>query len=84
MSWQVSWGARAIKDLSKLDPPDARRIYRAVHKLADTGHGDLKLLKGSDEYRLRVGNWRVRLEYNLEEYELVVIRVLHRREGYRK
>ncbi len=55
-----------------------------LETFASTGHGDVKKLKGSDrEYRLRVGDWRVRFE-RLEAGVYRVLRVLHRREAYRQ
>ena len=50
-------------------PPAARssvatRILDALARLADTGQGDVTRLQGvSDEWRLHVGDWRVRFRY---------------------
>jgi mRNA interferase RelE/StbE len=75
--------ARAEADMRALDPPVAARIFDAIERLAETGQGDVKKLKGSDrEYRLRVGNWRVRFE-RLDSQTYVILRVLHRRDAYR-
>ena len=36
------------------------RITAALERLASTGHGDVKKLQGRpDDFRLRVGKWRV-------------------------
>jgi len=61
----------------------------AVERLAISGQGDVERLRGfaSPQYRLRVGDWRVRYRYeDLDEDEegISVTRVLHRREAYRK
>ena len=56
----VIWTPRALRELRALDQRAARRIGSAVTRYAKTGHGDARKLAGrADEYRLRVGAWRV-------------------------
>ncbi len=64
----------------------AMRIGQAVTRLAETGQGDVTKLAGSGgEYRLRVGDWRVRFAYDVDADVLVVTRILRRNEGtYRR
>jgi mRNA-degrading endonuclease RelE of RelBE toxin-antitoxin system len=61
----------------------ARRISRALTRLAQTGQGDLKRLHGRREWRLRVGDWRVRLDLDHGAETLTVLRVLPRGRAYR-
>jgi len=49
-------------------------------EFAESGHGDVKRLKGRDGMRLRVGDWRV-IFYEDQE-KIVVAAVGHRREVY--
>lgn len=54
-----------------------------MERFAETGAGNVKRLQGIDppEYRLRMGNYRVRFH---QEYETMrVLRVRNRREAYR-
>jgi mRNA-degrading endonuclease RelE of RelBE toxin-antitoxin system len=69
--------------LAALDKGIARRIKHAVERFAGTGAGNVKRLQGIDppEYRLRVGDWRVRFAQVDETVR--VLRVLNRREAYR-
>ncbi len=72
--------------MKRLDSDIQRRVHEAIIRLAETGRGDVTKLKGTtDEYRLRVGDWRVRFTHSRAEKDatLVVFRVLHRREAYR-
>jgi len=80
---RLEWSPPAQNDVRKLDRAVARRIFAALDRYAESGYGDLARLQGeSHEYRLRVGDWRVRVR--LEGPDLVVIlRVRHRREAYR-
>lgn len=59
------------------------RIFAALVRLAETGEGDVKALKGqSGELRLRVGDYRVR--FTLEADGAIRIHtVRHRKEAYR-
>ena len=52
--------------------------------LADTGQGDVTRLQGSsDEWRLRVGDWRGRFRDDHPTRTLEVLRILPRGQAYR-
>ena len=74
---------RAGKDLRRIQKQDASRIADALERLADSLSGDVKRLTNfTPEYRLRVGLYRVLFEVE-NENEIVVYRIVHRREAYR-
>lgn len=74
---------RAESDLRGLDRETARRVFDAVERFVASGHGDIRKLKGTtNEFRLRVGDWRIRLERR-PEGGYNVLRVLNRRDAYR-
>lgn len=80
---RIDWSPPAEADLRKLDRPVARRIFAALDRYAETGYGDLSRLQGENkEYRLRVGDWRIRLRLESPD-RVVILRVRHRREAYR-
>ena len=80
----VDWTRQANSDQRGLSRRNADRINVAVRRLATADYGDAERLKGIDppRYRLRVGDWRVMLETS--PGLIRVLRVLHRREAYRK
>lgn len=82
--WRVVVDDRARKDLRGLDPPTRERILSAIMRLARGAElaGDIKRLRGSGEYRLRVGDWRVRFERDDRQLIIVVVRVLPRGRAY--
>ncbi|ADG07660.1 MULTISPECIES: type II toxin-antitoxin system RelE/ParE family toxin [Kyrpidia] len=85
MTYSVSWSRQALRDLQKLDKSTATRIIAAVETFAETGRGDVRRLSNADgEYRLRVGNWRVRFILNHKSHLVVVIRVLPRSGAYKR
>jgi mRNA interferase RelE/StbE len=78
----IAWSDRARTDVRKLDRETAMRIFAALHRLAETGEGDVRKLAGeSGELRLRVGDWRVR--FTDDSKTLNIYAVLHRKEAYR-
>jgi mRNA-degrading endonuclease RelE of RelBE toxin-antitoxin system len=60
-------------------------VVEAVKHFAETGQGDVVHLVGVEpaEYRLRVGDWRVRFYRDDDPEALHVLRVLHRGKAYR-
>ena len=83
MNYTVGLKPRASKDLRRIQKQDASRIADALERLADDLCGDVKRLTNfTPEYRLRVGQYRVLFEVE-NENEIVVYRIVHRREAYR-
>lgn len=85
MNYYVDWSRKAIRDLKHLDKPASNRIIASVDGFSATGRGDVKKLTNTDgEYRLRVGDWRVRFTKDDEVRVLSVIRELPRGEAYKR
>ncbi len=82
--WRVVIDDRARKDLRRIDPPTRDRILRAITRLAQGAEltGDVKRLQGSYEYRLRVGDWRVRFERDGRQLIITIVHVLPRGRAY--
>ena len=83
--WSASFARRGDKDMERLDPPVRQRIVDALGRvLAEDPSADVRKLKGSDEERLRVGDWRVRFKRDPKRREIVVLRVLPRGRAYKR
>lgn len=83
MKYQVRFKPRSMKDLKKIPLESRERIVEKIEAMSDDLAGDVKQLTNiTPEYRLRVGDYRVLFE--IEEAAIVVYRVRHRREAYRK
>jgi len=80
---EIEWAEAALQDMAALDKGIARRVKQTVDRFARTGAGNIKKLQGFDppEYRLRVGDYRVR--FDLDGENIRVLRVRNRREAYR-
>ena len=79
----IEWSALSLEEMAAFDKGIARRIKAAVERFAETETGNIKKLHGLDlpEYRLRVGDWRVR--FALDGDTLRVLRVRNRKDAYR-
>jgi mRNA interferase RelE/StbE len=76
----IAFTPAATTQWLKLAPNIRERINARLEQFANTGHGDVKRLKGRSGSRLRVGDWRV-IFY--EEHETIIVTdVGHRREIY--
>ncbi len=75
----------ATRDLAQIARQDRERLVYAIDRLAEQPHvgyplkGDLRGLR-----RLRVGDYRVVYELLDNELVVLVVRVAHRREAYRR
>jgi mRNA interferase RelE/StbE len=84
-AFAVEYHPNALKDLSKLDKPVARRIVNAVDalKVNPRPNGAGPLAGYPELWRIRVGNYRV--VYTIRDAELIILalRVRHRSNVYR-
>ncbi|MFN7936911.1 MAG: type II toxin-antitoxin system RelE/ParE family toxin [Bryobacteraceae bacterium] len=80
---RIAWSEQAKFDIRAIEKPHAMRILAGLHKFAESGEGDVKLLQGdTEELRLRIGDYRLFFVYSSVE-GIEVRRVRHRREAYR-
>jgi mRNA interferase RelE/StbE len=85
MAYSILLRPAAIRDLKSL-PSDIRsRIEKAIDRLVGDPRtsGTRKLAGFDDEWRLRVGDYRILYIINDPERQVVIARVAHRREAYR-
>ena len=85
MSFSIRIKKSAAGELKRLARPDRIRIVAAIDRLAETPHlgaalkGNLRGLR-----RLRVGDHRVVYEVRDDELVVLVVRIAHRRDVYRR
>jgi mRNA interferase RelE/StbE len=81
--WSYEITPPARRDLKRLDPPVRRRIVEALDRfIDDPGRADIRRLNPT-EWRLRMGNWRVRFSFDEKRHVVSVLRVLPRGRAYR-
>jgi mRNA interferase RelE/StbE len=84
-SYAVEVRRPAERDLRQLPPKIVDRAWLAIRRLADDPlpRGAVKLTGSTNEYRLRVGVYRILYEVEHDQRLVTVFRVAHRREAYR-
>ncbi len=85
MSFSIRIKQSAARELRRIARPDRTRIVAAIDRLAETPHLGTSL-KGDHRglRRLRVGDYRVVYEIRDDELVVLVVRVAHRRDAYRR
>ncbi|QTX04195.1 type II toxin-antitoxin system RelE family toxin [Agromyces archimandritae] len=86
MPYAISYAPSAAKAIRKLDKAIARRLIAAIGALAEEPRpaGCIQLKGGDGELRIRVGDYRIVYDIDDGELVIVVLRVGHRREVYRR
>ena len=83
MSFKIIWDEKAHDSLNKLEPSISRRIFKKVEELSENPFSkDIKRLKGSNDFRLRVGDYRVIFEIDKET--IIILKVGHRKNIYKR
>ena len=81
MIYKIKIRPKALKFIEKQDKNQKLRIYKAIYNLPN---GDVKKMAGcKNEYRLRVGNYRIIYEQNLNEFIILITRVENRGQIYK-
>ncbi len=84
MRYRLAYTRRAERDIEGLDPHTKERLGKVLLRYAEDPLNHAERLTESElgSYRFRVGDYRV--IFDLEGEEIVVLRVGHRREIYRR
>jgi mRNA interferase RelE/StbE len=83
--YRVTLKSSAEKEFFLLPEPISVRIFPKIKALSTDPRprGCIKLSGGRDEWRIRVGEYRVIYAINDEEKRVKVTRIAHRREVYK-
>lgn len=84
MAYTVSISNNARKQLKEIPATYAKQIRNHIDKLAENPrpHGSIKLKGYEDEYRIRVGVYRILYTINDKEIRVEVIAIGHRKDIY--
>jgi len=82
MIYTVSFKPKSLKDGRKIAKNDLESIFEKIDYMKTDLRGDVKKLTNFiPEYRLWIGNYRVLFE--VENNEIVIYRIIHRKETYK-
>lgn len=85
MKFQIIWSELAANELKKLDRTVANRIFKKVSQLVENPyHFDVTKIVGDPYFRLRVGDYRVIFDIQNDKLRILVLKVGHRKNIYKK
>ena len=86
MRYEIIVAPSAAREMRKLDPQGRRRVQAAIELLAETPRppAATQLVGGAGEWRVRTGDYRIIYEINDESIIVLVLRIGHRRDVYRR
>ena len=84
MTYRLVYTHRAVKDIEALDTTVKQRIGKTLHRFEQNPLAHAEPLKQSElgSYRFRIGDYRA--VFDLIGEEIIVLRVGHRREIYKR
>ena len=85
-TYRIEWKPSALRELKRIDRQVIPRIIQAVERLPDDPYAaGVRKLRGAEHtYRLRVGEYRVVYEVVGAKLTIVIVRIRHRRDAYRR
>jgi mRNA interferase RelE/StbE len=80
---RIEWTPQARADVRRIDRQTALSLLEELADYVLNGHGEIKRLQNLNppEFRLRVGDYRVRF-YDHGDH-IQILRIRHRRDAYR-
>ena len=82
--WKIELSEEAFRDLSNLQQRDIKRIINKLKNSPKEPKHFFKRLKGYDEYKLKVGDYRVIALLIHERKVIFVEKIGHRRKIYKE
>ena len=80
--WEIIYARSAVRELEKLNPAARTLVLRGIQRYAETG--DVKKLQvdKTSTWRLRVGDWRVFFDKDVQKRVLAIKSVRNRKDSY--
>jgi mRNA interferase RelE/StbE len=83
--YKIVFHKSVAKDLRRIPSQDLRRILATADLLSEEPRpSGIEKLSGQEKYRIRKGNYRIIYEIKDDEVVVVVAKVGHRRDVYRR
>ena len=84
MTYEVVATSAAARDIRRLSPEHKERLGRTMLALGEDPRGQGQKLAVKDAYRVRVGDYRIVYRVNDGAKRVLVVRIRHHREVYRR
>lgn len=84
-AYKIEIKRSAAKELEKVGERDRERIIERIRALSENPRPpQAKKLSGAEKYRIRQGDYRVLYQIRDEVITIVVVRIAHRRDVYKR
>lgn len=85
MSYHIAIANSAKRDMRRLDSDLQQRVATHLQALRNSPRpsGVKKLRDRDNQWRIRIGDYRIIYEIDEDEHIIVILRIKHRREAYR-
>lgn len=80
----IEWSRTALNSLEKLDKKDVERIVRKINEIKDSPLRFIKGLVNKDFSKIRIGDYRIFVDFVIEEDRLIIHSIKHRKNAYKK
>ena len=80
--YKIIWDKKPREILQKLQPTISSRIYKKVNELTENPLPKVKRLKGINTFSLRVGDYRVILDIDMQNKIIYILNIGHRKNIY--
>ena len=84
MSYEIIFTDTSRKQFKKLEKDIQERIIKALERIRIRPEAHIKKLVGDPGYRLRVGEYRIILDIEKEKLIILVVKIGHRKNIYKK
>lgn len=82
--YSVIYDDVALQDLGKLEKKIRKRIFEKIHSTKENPFHYFEKLTARNEYKLRVGDYRVIVDIDEKTKRILVLFVDHRKNVYKK
>lgn len=83
-SWKVQWTHQALKAIGSFDKKIAKRIIKKLELAATNPKKYFDKLVGCDEYKLRLGDYRLLVLISHDAQTILIECIDHRKNIYKK
>jgi len=84
MPWQIEWSDEAVRDITSLEKDVAERIIKKLDQVVTDPYRYFERIVGSDEFKLRVGDYRVIVLLANNSKIIFIKKAGHRKNVYKK
>ena len=83
--YKIIFRKSVAQDMRRIPNRDLRKILAAINSLSEEPRpSGVERLSGQEKYRVRQGNYRIIYEINVKEVMVIVVKVGHRKDVYRR